>query len=125
MPRSSSSVLSQRGSGNAKSPPLGIKIYCVLGVVGLVVLAIRIPLMAGLIPGVGGLVAALIATLLGIVHAVSLVGLWRVVSWGWLLAVVMQGLSVVFSLFSGSVPSLLFSALILVYFFLVREHYTD
>jgi uncharacterized membrane protein (DUF2068 family) len=125
MPRSSSSVLSQRGSGNAKSPPLGIKIYCVLGVVGLIVLAIRIPLLAGLIPGVGGLVAALLATLIGVVHAVSLVGLWRVVSWGWLLAVVIQGFSLVYSVIGGSVPSLLVSGLILAYLFLVREHYMD
>jgi hypothetical protein len=125
MPRSSSSVLSQRGSGNAKRPPLGVKIYCVLGVVGLVVLAIRIPLMAGLIPGVGGLVAALIATLLGIVHAVSLVGLWRVVSWGWLLAVVMQGLSLVLSIPAGNGVGIVLSPLILLYLGLIREHYID
>jgi hypothetical protein len=121
MPRSPSSVLSQRASNESAEAPLGIKVICALGVVGLLGIAIYVPMTILTRPAMTPW--ALFMVVVGVVYAVSIVGLWSVVSWGWLLAVALQGLGVVLNLLTMNVIGLLVGVLVLAYFFSVRDVY--
>jgi hypothetical protein len=121
MPRSPSSVLSQRGSNESGGAPVGIKIYCVLGAVALAGLAIAVPMTV--LSGPLGIPLGLGLAAFGIVYAVVLVGLWNVASWAWIAATALQALGVLANLVAVRVVGLLVGLLVLGYFLHVRDAY--
>jgi len=111
--------------------PIGVAILAVLVTLGgvvLLILAIGILALSGLV-GLGGLptfgmVGALAG---GIVLIFALIwigvglGLWRLRSWAWWLAIIVMVLSIVSSL--ATPATAVIPALILVYLILVRDHF--
>lgn len=114
-------------SVNRTSAPLGIKIICLLGAIGVVL---------GILGGLGmmalgdvGILLGPIVVVLSLVQAVTIYGLWTLQSWGWTLAMVVYGLDFLLDVANllmgslGAIFGLALSGLILAYIYSKRDHY--
>lgn len=95
------------------SPPLGIKIYCVLAGLLTVYRLFRSFVLVG-VEGPGSTAAA-IAFVLFLAFLVVLHGLWTLESWAWTWAVGLFGLYAIVALLGADVIGLGFSLLVLGY----------
>jgi len=97
-------------SSSQPSPPLGIKIICVLGALGGIFGLLGSLVMLGASPLLG-----LFALVISAAQLVVVFGLWNLRSWAWTVAMVVYGLGALGDILGGNVVGLLISLIVIVY----------
>jgi len=97
-------------SSTGRSPPLGIKIICVLGALGGGLGLFGSLVLLGASPLVG-----LFALVISIAQLIVVVGLWNLRSWAWSLALVVYGLGALGDVLEGDILGLLISLIVIGY----------
>ncbi|WP_435101685.1 hypothetical protein [Halarchaeum sp. P4] len=112
---------SQPSTSN-RSAPLGVKIICALGALGVLVGVVG---SFGLLASGSGLgvVLGLVTLGLSVGQAVVIVGLLNVQPWAWTWAMVLYGLSAVLDLLTVDLFALLVTLVIIAYLASVRDVY--
>lgn len=112
--------MSQPDFGGPSERPLGVTIIAVLQLIGSLVLIFMgyTALIVALGLGIFGFIAVILGGVLlffGLIGFIIFWGLWTLKGWAWMLAFIMNLLSVIFALLSFDIISLIFPLIIVIY----------
>jgi hypothetical protein len=112
--------MSQPDYGGPSERPLGVTIIAILQLIGSLVLIFGgyAALIVALGLGIFGFIAVILGGILlffGLIGFIIFWGLWTLKSWAWMLAFILNLLSVIFALLSFDIISLIFPLIIVIY----------
>jgi len=112
--------MSQPDYGGPSERPLGVTIIAILQLIGSLVLIFGgyTALIVALGLGIFGFIAVILGGVLlffGLIGFIIFWGLWTLKGWAWMLAFILNLLSVIFALLSFDVISLIFPLIIVIY----------
>lgn len=99
-------------------PPLGVKIICIVGAIGVAFTLLGGLILLGEVPLLGLVFFALAAA-----YAYVLTGLWRMERWAWMWGLVLYGLGVLFDLLTANVIGMVISIIVVVYLIAIEDEF--
>ena len=112
--------ISQPGFSGPSERPLGVTIISILQIIGALLLVFggSTAVLLGLALGIFGMLVTVLGGILlifGILGIIIAWGLWSLKSWVWMVAFILNLLSVIFALLSFDLISLIFPLIIVIY----------
>ena len=100
------------------SPPLGIKILCIIATIFPILSLLLVPFVV-----IDAPILAVGGAIISITQLIIIYGLWQMVPWGWFWGMITLGFNAVASIVAGNVIGLTVSLLLLVYLLSLRPYY--
>jgi len=101
-----------------ESPPLGIKILCIIASIFPIISLLLVPFVV-----IDAPILAVGETIISITQLIVIYGIWHMVSWGWFWGMITLGFNALTSIVVGYVIGLTVSLLLLVYLLSLRPYY--